>query len=136
MLLPSLGAPHRRGSPAPQARKALGAPLAGALLGRPGLGFLARRLPPPLFGPFCLALLLGVSLRLFGEPLAAAPFRTLRLAAFPARLGRVHRRSSRAAAVVAASVALTASRSLADASVLLATAFTSQTKEPVDAPYG
>src|SRR6266576_1141961 len=101
----SLGAPRPGGSLTSQLRHALSPPLTSAFFGRPGLGFLARRLPPPLVGPLCLALLLGVSPRLLGEPLAAAPFRTLRLAAFPARLGRVHRRSSRAAAVVAASVA-------------------------------
>ena len=136
MLFASLGSLRRGSSLATQARQTLRAPLPCALLGRPGLGFLARRLPPPLFGALCLARLLGVPLRFLGKPLAEAPLRTLRLAAFPARLGRVHRRSSRAAAVVAASVALRASRSLAEASVFVTMAFTSQTRERVDVRYG
>ena len=135
-LFPGLGAPRRDGSLAAHRCKTLGATLACALLGRRRLGFFTRRLPSPRFGALCLALLLGVAFSLLREPLAAAPFRTLLLAALPARLGRVHRRSSRATAVVAASVALRASRSLAEASGFVTTAFTSQTRERVAVRYG
>src|SRR5205085_668416 len=47
-LFPGLGAPRRGGSLAAHRCKALGAPLARALLGRPRLGFFTRRLSSSL----------------------------------------------------------------------------------------
>ena len=135
-LLPSLSAPRGRGSLLSQRGQKLRTPLALALLGGPRVSLLACRMLPPLFGTLRLPFLLELALRLLREPLAPAPFRALRLPPLPTRLRGVHRNSSRAAAVVAASVAASASRSLAEASGFVTIAFTNQTRERVPVRYG
>ena len=109
-----------------QLSEALLPPFPCPVLGRPGLRFLAGLLPAALLRARFLALALGLLVGTLLEPLVPPPLCALGVAPGTEGLGRVHRRSSRAVAVVAARLAPSASRSPAEASALAVIAFTSQ----------